>query len=132
MKNLKNRLDPNHHIDNVPILFYLIERDLVDYVRLLHDKCKTEDFNLPHIYAAKMKADNCLDFLLKKFDSIKVDLNGENILHTLAINGNIDKIELSKNLVNQQNSAGVTPFMHALINGQLGTGMGLATSLKWF
>ena len=122
-------MDPNYQIDNVPILFYLIERDLVDYVELLVDKCKTDNFNLPHIYAAKMKADKCLEYLLNKFDSNAIDLNGENVLHTLAINDRTDKIELSNELVNQQNSAGVTPFMHAVINGQLRTGMVLTVDL---
>jgi len=111
-------------IGECPLLFYVIEHDAVDFLSSLiqHgvDLSVTLDQHLPLIFAAKLKAYQCVRLLLKVVDQQLIDSSGENVLHTLALdNFALDEIELSEKIANQQNQDGVTPFMHGVISGHI-------------
>lgn len=107
-----------------PLLFYVIRYDAVDFVSSLIDHgvnlTLTFDQHLPLIYAAKLKSYDCVKLLLKKVDNQLIDSSGENVLHTLALDDfPLDGIDINKQMINQQNHIGVTPFMHGVLSGHI-------------
>lgn len=132
---IESGLNPHLMIKNdFPVLFYLIACDRDDLLGMflesydldLEESCHGE---LPIIFAAKMKSYKCVKMLLPKVDLSKVDSSGESLLHILALDNELGTVKLSKTLVNQQNLLGVSPFMYAVMSGEID--LGLVWHLKY-
>ena len=126
---VESGLDPRTIIKNdFPVLFYLIACDRDDLLDVflesydvdLEESCHGE---LPIIFAAKMKSYKCVNKLLPKVNLSKVDSSGEGVLHILALDNELGSVKLTKDLVNQQNLLGVSPFMYAVMSGQIELGL---------